>query len=132
MFSNASGIVRVSVADALIDAFEHSTTLSLFQLKSGTSIISGACHAKNNPVKPFFGNIDEVRIWNIPRTQAQILERINMRFFPRDEIIDGLIGYYRCNNGVGKMVADQSVSQQHAVMKGKVRWAESELPIEKR
>jgi hypothetical protein len=46
---------------------------------------------------PFIGVIDEVRIWNVERTAAQLLANKGTEFCT---IPTGLIGYYKFNNGV--------------------------------
>jgi gliding motility-associated-like protein len=44
----------------------------------------------------FRGNIDEVRIWNVTRTQAQLLA--NMNDLPNPTTQPGLLAYYKMNN----------------------------------
>lgn len=49
------------------------------------------------------GRIDEVRVWSIARTQADI--RATMTTSLRGDEA-GLIGYWRCDEGVGQAIAD--------------------------
>ncbi|GAB4568360.1 MAG: hypothetical protein Kow0047_21170 [Anaerolineae bacterium] len=53
----------------------------------------------------FDGLIDEVRIWNIARTQAEIQADMN-RILNGDE--PGLVGYWRFEEGRGQTVTDHS------------------------
>jgi len=46
---------------------------------------------------PFTGKIDEVRVWNVARTQTQIQNSMNDEFCA---IPTGLVAYYKFNNGV--------------------------------
>ncbi|ARV08403.1 hypothetical protein BTO05_01620 [Winogradskyella sp. PC-19] len=52
----------------------------------------------------FKGDIDEVRIWNVARTEAQIANDMNQRIAPQA----GLVGLYRFNEGTGTIVNDAS------------------------
>ena len=44
----------------------------------------------------FEGFIDDVRIWNIPRTKEQIKQNMNQSL-ANPKNIEGLIGYWKCN-----------------------------------
>lgn len=48
-------------------------------------------------VKTFNGTIDEVRIWNIAKSQAEIQASMNVEFCATQP---NLLGYYKLNNGV--------------------------------
>jgi hypothetical protein len=67
-----------------------------------------------------------------PCHRAQIQARMFERLFPQDELMSSLVGYWRCNLGTGRVVADQTASAQHAVMMGKLDWKESTIPISQR
>eukprot|EP00298_Acanthocystis_sp_HF-20_P008112 c17482_g1_i1.p1 GENE.c17482_g1_i1~~c17482_g1_i1.p1 ORF type:complete len:972 (+),score=393.43 c17482_g1_i1:107-2917(+) len=94
-----------------------------------TPFVIGACMAQDQYTRPWKGVIDDVRVWSVARTQAQIQERMYQRLKPQNEILDGLIGYWRCNLGTGRVVADVSLSKQHATIRGKVTWEKSFIPI---
>ncbi len=57
------------------------------------------------PMGTFNGIIDEVRIWNITRTEEHIQNNMDV-YLSGDE--DGLIGYWKMNEGFGKQIADSS------------------------
>ncbi|MBL6445418.1 T9SS type A sorting domain-containing protein [Fulvivirga sp. 29W222] len=57
--------------------------------------------AKNN----FMGYMDEVRVWNVMRTDAQIAENYN-RYINNGR--DNLIAYWRCDEGIGNHIYDAS------------------------
>jgi hypothetical protein len=49
------------------------------------------------------GSIDEVRVWNVARTQAQILGSMGFRLAGNEP---GLVGYWRFDDGAGSSAAD--------------------------
>lgn len=51
----------------------------------------------------FDGQIDEMRIWNLARTQAEIKQYM---FTPVASNAAGLLAYYRCNEGSGSIVVN--------------------------
>ncbi|HBW86106.1 MAG TPA: hypothetical protein DEF82_05025, partial [Crocinitomicaceae bacterium] len=62
-----------------------------------TDLVTGIGMQSQNPLAPenFKGNIDEVRIWNIARTEQEI--QLNMNFLlPTTQ--PGLLAYYKFNN----------------------------------
>ncbi len=52
--------------------------------------------SNNIPAEHFRGNLDEVRIWNVARTQQQIHENMNDLLNPQTQT--GLIAYYKFDN----------------------------------
>jgi hypothetical protein len=76
------------------------------------------------------GKIDEVRIWNVARTQAQIIAAMNdtlssAYYFSADS---GLVGYWRLNEGDGQTTADLSVYGNHGIL-GKTAGVEDSDPV---
>jgi hypothetical protein len=55
--------------------------------------------------RSFDGKIDEVRIWNVARTQTQIQGYMNQSLSGNEP---GLIGYWRFDEGTGTTVIDAS------------------------
>ena len=53
----------------------------------------------------FNGVIDEVRVWNVVRTPSQILDHYQTALHGDEQ---GLVGYYRFDEGSGQVVADSS------------------------
>ncbi len=52
----------------------------------------------------FNGLIDEVRVWNVARTQSQIQANMNVTLLPQA----GLVGYWRLDEGFGQTAFDSS------------------------
>jgi hypothetical protein len=69
----------------------------------------------NHPTlnRPFNGGIDEVRVWNVARTQQEILDDMNWELSGLEA---GLVGYYRLNEGVGQEIFDGSVYGNHGIL----------------
>jgi len=70
------------------------------------------------PGRSFNGKIDEVRVWNIARSQSQIQKTMNDTlnqnyYFTADS---GLVGYWRLNEGDGQFTGDLSVYSNHGIL----------------
>ncbi len=61
----------------------------------------------------FGGTMDEVRIWNIARSQQQILQTM---YRPLLGTEPGLLANYALNEGEGKLLHDSSSNAKHAVI----------------
>ena len=59
----------------------------------------------------FNGKIDEVRIWNVARTESQIQNTMNTILSPEyySTSDSGLVGYWRLDEGTGQTAEDLSV-----------------------
>ncbi len=62
---------------------------------------------------PFTGSLDEIRIWNIPRTQAQIQDNMNNPLIGNES---GLVAYYRFDQGGGTTLTDYTSNNNHATL----------------
>jgi len=71
----------------------------------------------------FEGMIYEVRIWNITRSQDEIMKNLN-RSLTGNEY--GLVAYYQFNEGFGSSVTDISGSANNGAIKGNPRWVSFE------
>jgi hypothetical protein len=59
----------------------------------------------------FDGQIDELRLWDTPRTQTQIQEYMYRTLSPEDET--NLLAYYQFNQSSGYTLNDSSINRQH-------------------
>jgi hypothetical protein len=78
-------------------------------LTTKTPVIIGAGQGTNNG---FTGNMDELRFWNVARTEKEIADNYKM-ILKGDE--PGLIAYYHFDDGTG-MTAKDASSKQHDAM----------------
>lgn len=69
----------------------------------------------------FQGRIDEVRVWNVARTQAQI--KANMYKGPAGNT-SGLLAYYKCDNGAGTTLTNTAAGT-NGTLQGGATWVAS-------
>ena len=97
VFENATS--RKLYVDGMLEA--TSTTSSA--LSSGLNVTAIGRWADSSPKSYFDGQIDEVRIWNTARTEAQIRENMYKSLEGTEA---GLVAYYRCDNVSGTTLQD--------------------------
>ena len=70
------------------------------------------------PGRVFNGKIDEVRIWNVSRTQSQIQSTMNTiltsEYYSTSD--SGLVGYWRLDDGTGQTAEDLSFFSNNATL----------------
>ncbi|HXJ56525.1 MAG TPA: LamG-like jellyroll fold domain-containing protein [Verrucomicrobiae bacterium] len=67
----------------------------------------------------FLGDMDEVRVWSVVRTSAQIAQNLNVALAGNDT---GLVAYYRFNEGLGARANDASGLGHHGTLGSGVNW----------
>ncbi|NMO15613.1 LamG domain-containing protein [Pyxidicoccus fallax] len=72
----------------------------------------------------FNGNIRDVRIWSVARTQDQIREGMDN---PPEENEDGLLAWWPMNEGKGQRVSDRSGNEAHGFARN-TQWGPSDAP----
>ena len=74
----------------------------------------------------FNGQIDELRIWNVARTQEDINQYMNQELKGSEQ---GLVGYWKFNEGIGDTAYDMTTNENNGSLKGGSYWIESSAPI---
>ena len=74
----------------------------------------------------FNGIIDEVRIWDVARTQQEIQQFMNQ---PLTGTELGLVGYWQFNEGTGNTAYDKTGNAHNGSLQGGVNWILSETQI---
>ncbi len=64
------------------------------------------------PILTFDGQIDEVRVWNVARTQAQIRDNMCRQLTGTET---GLVGYWNMNEGAGDTIHDITTNDNHGI-----------------
>lgn len=66
-----------------------------------------------DPYNKFNGELDEVRIWSVARSQAEIQAFMRRRLTGTET---GLKGYYRLDEGTGQVINDLSPGARHGIL----------------
>jgi hypothetical protein len=116
--TRGSGIVLVYV-NGVLEGVGTGNTNSLSA--SSTMSIGGRAD------RDFFvGEMSDLRIWSLVRTQAEILDNMHRRLDGNEA---GLVGYYRMDDGPGTVLRDSSPSQNHATLANAGDAAASNPPV---
>ena len=102
------GATRKMYVDGILVGTDNKTGSVYFGTPANTNIGS------NFPYNEYFkGNLDEVRFWNIARTQTQIQNAMNSPL-PNNTV--GLTAYYEFNDTTGTIAADSSGNGNNGTM----------------
>lgn len=74
----------------------------------------------------FLGQLDEVRLWNTARTQAQIKADMHQRLSGTET---GLLGYWRFNEGSGTTANDATAAGHSGTLVGGTTWTSNTAPL---
>jgi len=90
-----------------------------------TGLVLKIGNISNTGYSYFSGSIDEVRVWNRERTQAQIQSTMNTTLGPAyySSQDSGLVGYWQFEEGEGDTAYDLSVHANHGIIYG-ASWAD--------
>lgn len=69
--------------------------------------------------RQYDGGLDEIRIWNVVRTDIQIQSQMSFELSGSEP---GLVAYWRLNEGIGATVADDSPWDHIASMYNSPTW----------
>ncbi|MDA8746205.1 Ig-like domain-containing protein, partial [Rubripirellula amarantea] len=107
-----NGVVSTYVNGVLVDVYEGSGAITDANAPMDNFIIGGR---QNNPTGQYFnGQIDDVRIWDVARTQSEILTNINQDLTPQA----GLLGNWQFNETSGTIAADSGGSNDGTLVDG--------------
>ncbi|MCG9129291.1 hypothetical protein JT359_17010 [Candidatus Poribacteria bacterium] len=97
--------------------------------KSSHPLRIGWTHEENHPWHAtFIGLIDDVRVWNIARTESEIQSDMNIQL-KGDE--DGLVGYWNINEIIEEKIKDISPNRNDGKTVGNVKLEQYTRPIVK-
>ena len=143
-YYSAAGTVQLNKwyhITGIIDAKRNSIKLFVNGIEVGNNTLSGKqsfyesqfplrigwTHEIARPTQsPFVGLIDEVRIWNIARTENEIWSDINTQL-KGDE--PGLVAYWKFDGETNGMVLDASPNKNHGRLIGNAKFASYTRPI---
>jgi hypothetical protein len=95
--------LRMYVNGSLVGTYDLGSSATIVYTYPSTPVFIGA--DPNDDASPqglfFAGQIDEVRLWNVTRTEAQIQSALNKEQNPSDATqTTGLVSYYTFNQGI--------------------------------
>ncbi len=93
-----------------INGIQEATGTANETLTSGRNIVLGRRYLNLPNFYHLDGQIDEVRIWNVARTQAQIRDNMCRQLTGTET---GLVGYWNMNEGTGNTVNDLTTNNNH-------------------
>jgi len=100
-------------AKLYFDGTEYALTVGTAAEETTQRILFGA--RSNGPVIPLNGEIRDVRIWNIARTQTEIQDSMNKTLIGNET---GLVGLWMLQEGAGNIAYDRSPLRNNATIKG--------------
>nr|NCR45675.1 hypothetical protein [Microcystis aeruginosa SX13-01] len=105
------GLIKTYANGILVHTYNGSGTIGDFHLDQNDFRIGG----RQNESQFFQGSIDDVRIWNKARTQAEIQADFNRELTGNES---GLVGYWNFNSINGNTVQDLSINQNNGTVFG--------------
>ncbi|MBE8712469.1 DUF1735 and LamG domain-containing protein [Sphingobacterium hungaricum] len=121
-YNRVEGTIKVYL-DGKLNTSGRNTTLGLVNL--GMSGSSGFYIGRSwEDVRFFAGDVSECRIWNVERSEEQIASN----FYDIDPTTEGLVAYWKCNEGGGSIVNDHTTNGNHLTAKSLLKWNAVSLP----
>ena len=114
-----SNVVRIFLDGQLVTEQSFIRTLTTNQ----KSLMIGY---REKSLSYFDGQIDEVRIWDVSRTEQEINQHIFRELSGNEE---GLVGYWQFNEGVGDTTYDKSLNGNRGLLLGGTQWIISSAPV---
>ncbi|HKX73256.1 MAG TPA: LamG-like jellyroll fold domain-containing protein [Candidatus Saccharimonadales bacterium] len=107
--------VKAYIDGNLIQTFDTPQPVSY---TGGPNLVIGQ-HGNGDPAYTLTGQVDETRIWNVPRTAAEIAANWNKELsLPQS----GLIGYWQYNQSTGTTINDASGGNHPLTMTAGAAW----------
>lgn len=89
------------------------TQVSAAMVQSSNDLLIGAALLSGMPTRRFSGAIDEIKIWNVVRSQAEL--QANMSSYATGAEA-GLMAYWDFNNDNTQQILDRSPNQRHGTL----------------
>lgn len=102
---HVAGVYTGSQVKVYINGILIGTEDAIGDLSSGTGVVMNLGDNPTWPGRFWNGRLDEIRIWEVERTQAQLQEFLSVELNGDEE---GLVAYYPMNEGTGMTTADVS------------------------
>jgi Concanavalin A-like lectin/glucanases superfamily len=116
----STGEIQVIVNGVL----ETSTTVNQKGSLNAQSLLTMGANGLSD--RYFVGLMDEVRLWNVVRTPAEITATMKTRLSGTEA---GLVSYFRLDDMGSHMAADSSTMKNDAIVTGPAVWVVSDAPL---
>ncbi|AVQ71486.1 hypothetical protein B5D77_09365 [Microcystis sp. MC19] len=105
-------IVKIYANGELIQSYETSATL-VDGLTTWNDFRIGGRQGFTGPGNYFKGQIDDVRVWNVARTQAEIQANLSQKLTGNEQ---GLVGYWNFEESAGNTVNDLTANKNNGTL----------------
>jgi hypothetical protein len=123
-YDSATGAMKVYVNGKV----QSEGTRSVGSVSLGRNGVDGFYIGRSYEDSRFFaGEFAECRIWNVVRTQEEIAGNV----YEVDPESEGLVAYWKCNEGAGNTVNDHTGNGNHLTSKKNITWTPVSLPASK-
>ncbi len=107
-----------------LDEHEYAGSLTGDSLNKATSPVTLGATLHNNIY--FTGQLANISVWNYPCSQTEIQTQRDQRLVGNEQ---GLVAYWKLNDGVGATVRDQTGNAHDGKLHGNPTWDLAELPF---
>ncbi len=121
-YDASAGIAKIYINGV----FDTSKSVGSSVSNSTGNLYFGFNPVRGDFVAPFKGIIDEVRIWNIARTESEIQSTMNQSLNGNEP---GLVGYWKFDEGTGSTTADLTSNGNDGTISGAI-WVPGATPVE--
>lgn len=117
-----------TVAHIYVNGVEQASGGSVSLVSSTANGLIGAFRGTGKtPYSDFFqGTMDEVRIWNVARTQEELRDAMHIQLIGTES---GLQAYYRFSEGSGTTTADLAGNDNNGTLVSGPAWTTSTVPM---
>ncbi|WP_172456669.1 LamG-like jellyroll fold domain-containing protein, partial [Microcystis aeruginosa] len=106
------GLIKVYGDGNLVSTYDGTGTIGDFYVHANEDDLRiGNQEYKNSDY--FKGEMDEVRVWNIARTQAEIQANLNQKLLGNEQ---GLVGYWNFEETSGHIINDLTANSNHGML----------------
>jgi hypothetical protein len=121
-YDASAGIAKIYINGV----FDTSKSVGSTVSNSTGNLYFGFNPVRGDFIAPFKGIIDEVRIWNIARTESEIQSTMNQSLNGNET---GLIGYWKFDEGTGTTTSDATSNHNNGTISG-ATWVPGPTPVE--